>query len=76
MAFGFLSNVEEIFGNCLNILDGGNFIQLKKNKDQVLVSPLELFKFLVNTHNRRPKNKKTLNYIEVNALIAEYCEKN
>ena len=76
MAFGFLNNVEEIFGNCLNILDNSNFIQLKKNKDQVLTCPLELFRFLVNTHNRRPKNKRALSFIEINALLAEYSEKN
>jgi hypothetical protein len=56
-------------------LDGQNFVQLKKNKDQFLVCPLEVFKFLINTHNRRSKAKRALNFIEINSMLCEYKEK-
>ena len=32
MTFGFTNDAEEIFSNCLAILDNNNYIQLKKNK--------------------------------------------
>ena len=76
MTFGFMNNVSEIFSSCLGKLDASNFSQLKQNKDQVLCCPLELFRFLLNTHNRRPKERRTLNYIEVNSLLSEYSERN
>lgn len=76
MTFGFLNSVEEIFSSCLAMLDANNFSQLKHSKEKVLCCPLQLFRFLINTHNRRPKERRTLNYIEVNELMSEYSEKN
>jgi hypothetical protein len=76
MEFAFTNNVEEIFAKCLSILDSSNFMQLRRNKEEIMACPLELFRFLINTHNRRAISKRALSFVEVNSLLADYSHIN